>query len=268
MLMTSASPNLKTQQALMLLQRGSLIPEVLWCPAPGFPEIAAFAKANPAIDLGLHLTLTSEWKNFKWGPSANDKASSLANQHGFLYDNCVDFSKNAKLEEVELELRSQIDRAIAFGIQPTHLDSHMGCLFFQSPELFEIYLKLGRAYQLPVLLSKEFQAGLPAAVTQHITEKDIIIDRVLMASEQNYQEGMEAFYETALRSLEPGVTEIIIHVAYDNTEMQAICIDHPSWGSTWRQEDFNFFTSEKCKKIIKEEGIQMITWREIGKLLK
>ena len=237
-------------------------------PCPWFPEIANYAKENPDLDLGLHLTVTSEWKNFKWGGSAEDKASSLETPQGFLYDNCTDFGKNAKLEEVELELRAQIERAIAFGIQPTHLDSHMGCLFFQSPDLFRLYLQLGREYKIPVLLSKEFQAGLPAEVAQYISEEDLIIDRIIGAGEQNYADGLADFYANALRSLQPGITEIIIHVAYDNSEMQAICVDHPGWGATWRQQDFDFFTSERCRKIIEEEGIKLITWREIGKLLR
>ena len=113
-------------------------------PCPWFPEIAEYAKTHPHLDLGIHITLTAEWKNYKWGGvlSANE-IPSLLNKEGFFYATVEEFAKNAKPSEVELEIRAQIDRAIAFGIQPTHLDSHMGTLF-ASPEFFRILQKIGK----------------------------------------------------------------------------------------------------------------------------
>ncbi|MBK7873855.1 MAG: hypothetical protein IPJ74_25960 [Saprospiraceae bacterium] len=79
---------------------------------------------------------------------------------------------------------------------------------------------------------------------------------------------MQDFYKNALKTLQHGVNELVIHTAYNDLEMQGLTVNHPNWGAAWRQADYDFFTSKKCKKILKQEGIQLITWREIGKLLK
>ena len=112
-----------------------------------------------------------------WGPVASkDKVPSLINEFGFLYDNCLSFGQKAKVEEAEIELRAQIDQAIEMGIRPTHLDTHMGCLVFNSPELFEVYLKLGREYKIPVMVGRLFVQAASPAFKEKITKDDIIIE--------------------------------------------------------------------------------------------
>ncbi len=118
-------------------------------PCPWFPEIAEYVKENPDLDVGVHLTLTSEWKYFKWGSVLpRSEVPSLLDENGYFYANTGEFAANAKPDEVEKEIRAQIDRAIAFGISPTHIDSHMGTMFV-SPELFNIYQKVAEEYDLP-----------------------------------------------------------------------------------------------------------------------
>ena len=94
-----------------------------------------------------------------------------------------------------------------------------------------------------------------------------MVDQVYMAFPEHYQQGMEAFYQKVLRSLTPGVSVLLIHLAYDNQEMQAVTINHPNYGAAWRQSDFDFFTSETCRSLIKEEEIKLITWKEVAKLI-
>src|SRR5688500_12383661 len=113
-------------------------------PCPWFAEIAAYARANPQADLGLHLTLTSEWTTFRWGPvTPKDRVSSLLDKNGYFQLTETEAAAKADPKEVELEIRAQIERARASGIQPTHLDSHMGTLY-QNKALFEIFLKVAR----------------------------------------------------------------------------------------------------------------------------
>ncbi|MCB0551102.1 MAG: ChbG/HpnK family deacetylase, partial [Phaeodactylibacter sp.] len=162
-------------------------------------------------------------------------------------------------EEVEKELRAQIEQTLRFGIRPTHLDSHMGCLFWGRPEYFKIYLKLGREYGIPVMLTKD-----PPLMTEYLTDDDMVLDHVYTANVNNYQEGMANYYEKLLKELPAGVSALLIHCAYDNLEFQGIAVDHPAWGNAWRQADFDFFTSEKCRKILEEENIRLVTWRELG----
>jgi predicted glycoside hydrolase/deacetylase ChbG (UPF0249 family) len=233
-------------------------------PCPWVAEIADCVQKNPKLDFGLHLTLTSEWKYMKWNPVAPlDQVRSLVDSLGFFYADCMEFSKHAKTKEVEIELRAQIEQAYRMGIKPTHLDTHMGCLIFTSPEVFEVYLKLGREYKIPVMVGRFFLQSISNDFKKLIKEEDIIIEKILTASISDYESGLEDYYTNLLTDLSSGINILLIHTAFDDAEMQALTIDHPHWGAKWRQEDFDFFTSEKCKKILEEEDIKLITWRQI-----
>ncbi len=123
-------------------------------PAPNSKEVAEYFKENPDTDLGLHLTFTSEWKNYKWhGISQNDSISSLINSKGNFYEKKKEVIKNSNPQDIRKELQAQIDYAISIGIKPTHLDSHEGVLFF-SPEFFKIYLDISKKNKLPVFVPK------------------------------------------------------------------------------------------------------------------
>jgi len=232
---------------------------------PWFPANAEYARNNPSADLGLHLTLTAEWKHYKWGPVApREKVPSLVDENGFLYPDVAPVVSKATVEDVETELRAQIERAKKFGIDPTHFDSHMGTLFAK-PEFLKIYIELGREYKVPVLLISQITSAFPGLTN----EKDVLLDQVFIASPADYKNGMKEFYTKTLKSVQPGVSCLIIHTAFDDAEMQAVTIDHPDYGAAWRQADLDFFTSETCKRILQEEKIQLITWREIrDKLLR
>jgi len=240
-------------------------------PGPWVSEIANHAvNNNNKHDLGLHLAITSEWKNFKWGSVASsDKVPTLLNKYGYLYDQCPE---EASAAEVEIELRSQIQLAYAMGIKPTHLDSHMGCLFWGKLEFFEVYLKLAKEFDLPCLVDRTFVSLFPneAAFNKMLKDYDVkvIIDENYTISVEDNAKGPEKYYKNILRNLKPGLTQILIHTAYNDEEMQAITIDHPAWGAAWRQADYDFFMSDLCKKIIEEEKITLVTWREISAVLK
>jgi predicted glycoside hydrolase/deacetylase ChbG (UPF0249 family) len=236
-------------------------------PCPWFSEIATFARANPQADLGLHLTLTSEWTSFRWGPvTSKDRVSSLLDKHGYFHLLETDAAAKADLKEVEIEIRAQVERAKAFGIQPTHLDSHMGTLY-QSKALFEVFLKVARDYKLPVRVAKTWfsQADfLPST----LSPDDVFIDRTLDINPAVPPADWAKFYTEALKKLEPGVTEVVIHLAYDDAEMRGATFDHPDWGAAWRQRDLEFFTSDAFRQLLRDEKIKLITWRELGKLLQ
>lgn len=251
------------------LEKGSVSSASIMVPCPWFPEIAAYSKANPKADLGLHLTLTSEWKVYKWGPvTSHDEVSSLLDAQGYLNESVGPLIQNAKPEHVEKELRNQIERAKKFGIDPTHFDAHMGAAL-ASPDFLQILLKLGREYRVPVHIGKEFSQFFNFDFSKYLTGMDVVIDRTIMASGPNYKSGMENFYTEQLKSLQPGVHVLLLHAAYDNDEMKAVTIGHEDFGATWRQHDVNFFTSKKCKELIEEQKIKVITWREIrDKLLR
>lgn len=242
--------------SIAAMENGSVNSASIMVPCPWFPEIAAYAKAHPEMDFGLHLTLTSEWKYYKWGPiTPANEVPSLVNEHHHLYESLHDFREHASPEAVEKELRAQIETALKYGINVTHLDTHMGALY-QRPEYFAVYKKLGREYKLPVLQGRD-------AASAPDTGNEIKVDNLYVASPEDYKKGMERFYTETLKSLPAGLNIILLHAAYSDAEMKAVTIDHPDYGADWRQQDFNFFTSEKCKKLLKDEKIQLITWKEI-----
>ena len=236
-------------------------------PCPWLSEIAAFARANPQADLGLHLTLTSEWTSLRWGPvSSLDRVSSLLDKDGYFRLTESEAAAQADPKQVEMEITAQIERARALGIQPTHLDSHMGTLY-QNKALFEVFLRVARSQKLPVRVAKAW-FGRADFLPSTLAPDDVYIDRVLDINPSVAPQGWAGFYSDALKKLEPGVTEVVIHLAYDDAEMRAATSNHPDWGAAWRQRDFEFFTSDAFRKILQENQIKLITWREIGKLIK
>jgi len=250
------------------MEHGSISSASIMMPTPWISEAANYQHQHPVADLGLHLTLTSEWNYLKWGSVASN-VPGLLNKNGFLFSSVDSVYRSATAAEVEKELRAQIEKAKSLGIDITHLDSHMGTLFGR-PDYLKVFIKLGREYKVPVLLCKPiFKLAFHVDLDSLTTDKDVTIDMIYMAYPQDYKNGMENFYTGVLRSLKPGVSEIIFHAAYNDSEMQAAAIDHPDYGAEWRQADFNFFSSDKCKSLLKEQNIQLITWREIrDKLLR
>jgi predicted glycoside hydrolase/deacetylase ChbG (UPF0249 family) len=234
-------------------------------PCPWLPEIVTYVRNHPDADLGLHLTLTSEWTPYRWGPVLpKDRVTSLLDSTGYFYLTESEAASHANPKEVEAELRAQIERAKAAGIQPTHFDSHMGTLY-QNKQLFEILLRLARENKVPTRISKEFLTRL-SFLPSILTPDDVVIDNIVTIEPAVTAEGWAKFYSDALKNMQPGVTEMIIHLAYDDAEMRGMTFDHPNWGAAWRQRDFDFFTSETFRSLLKENNIKLITWREIGKL--
>ena len=249
--------------SIMAMQKGSVSSASIMVPSPWFPEIAAYAQSNPSADLGLHITLTSEWKYYKWGPvTAQEKVPGLVNKNGFLYSTVDSVYQTANAAEVETEIRNQVVRAKQFGIDPTHLDAHMATAL-QRLDYFKAYLKIGHEFKIPVFIPRILEAGLKVKFDTIVSDKDVLVDYILSASPQDFKNGFASFYTNGIKNLKPGLTYLIIHTAYDDEEMRAVTIDHPDWGAAWRQEDLDFFSSPECKKVLKENNIYVITWKEI-----
>src|SRR4030095_14317908 len=158
----------------------------------------AYCRSHPTEDLGLHLTLNSEWTYLKWGPVIDkSQVPSLINQNGFLFSTVDSLHRSGKLADVEKELRAQIERAKQFGIDFTHFDSHMGALF-GNMEYLKTLIKLGREYKVPVMLSK---GGFGATIDNFINDKDILLDMVYTASPADYKKGMEQYYPDVFKSI-------------------------------------------------------------------
>jgi len=249
--------------SIAAMEKGSVSSASIMVPCPWFPEIAAYAQSHPAADLGLHITLTSEWKYYRWGPvTAKEKVPGLVNKNGFLYSSVDSVYQSASAAEVEEEIRNQVIRSKQFGVDPTHLDAHMGTAL-QKLDYLKAYLKIGHEFRIPVFIPRILETPLKVKFDSIVSDRDVLVDYILSASPEDMKTGFANFYTNGLKNLKPGLTYLIIHTAYDNDEMRAVTIDHPDWGAAWRQQDFNFFSSPECKKVLKDKNIYVITWKEI-----
>ena len=233
-------------------------------PCPWFAEVARFAAEHPDADLGIHLALNSEWTGYRWGPvSRADAVASLLDKDGYLPLEETEVVGKAKPEQVERELRAQIDRARSAGIRLSHLDSHMATLF-RSPALLNVYLKMGPAYNLPLLLERTGADRSAWALSG--AQPDALVDRVISLDAPGAPAAeWPAAYEKLLSPLPPGVYELIVHLAYDDDEMRGATWDHPNWGAAWRQADFDLVKSQRFHDFLRTQGFTLVGWTDLGR---
>jgi hypothetical protein len=233
-------------------------------PCPWLTEVADYAKTHPNADLGLHLTLTSEWKNYRWGPVApSDQVPSLLGPEGTLWSRTSLVAQHAKADEAERETRAQVARATALGIHPTHLDTHMGSVLAK-PEISAAYVRVAHEFHLP-FLAVRFPGAEP--FLSMLSERDIVLDSLIMASPTVHADQWRDFYLNAINGIKPGLTQIIVHLGYDDAELQAITVDHPDYGSAWRQRDYDVVTSPEFKTALEENHIILVKWKDLQNLV-
>ncbi|HYD48657.1 MAG TPA: polysaccharide deacetylase family protein [Terriglobales bacterium] len=242
---------------------GAFSSSTLMVPCPWFDHAAAFVVANPQIDAGVHITHTSEWDTYRWSAvSPAAEVSSLMDASGKLVRDVATFYAQARIDEVERETRAQIDKALAAGIDVTHLDSHMGTLQLD-PAYHALYVRIAAEYRLPIrMASRSMLARMGMAEVV-----DLADSRAVLAPDHFWIGGPAAPEETAaywtqvLRELQPGVTEIYLHAAIDTPEMRAIT---DSWDQ--RRADYQWFLSDSAGALLDELGVLRIGYRPIRAL--
>ena len=253
--------------SIQALESGLVNSASMMVPCPWFPEIAEYARNHPTADLGLHLTLTSERVYVRWGPVASkEKVPSLLDASGYFFR---DWGAETRINprEAELEIRAQIERAYAMGVRPTHLDTHQYRLIASGKELFQVVLRVAHDYQLPVFVTRDWFAEHPYLETI-LGPQDIVVDHTVTIAPEVPAEKWTEFYTKALRSLQPGVTEFVIHLAFDAEEMRAATRERDTWGAAWRQRDFDFFTSAEFRRLLQEQNIKLVSWRDLARAAK
>lgn len=248
---------------------------------PGFYH---YMKTHPKVDAGLHLTLTSEWKDYRWSPLAGKSAvKGLVDSEGAMWPSVIDVVKNASADEVELEIRSQVERARKMGFEPTHLDSHMGTLF-ATQGFMERYLKVGIENKIPVMfpgghntmILKEigalghslektttigkmlWEAGLPVLDDLHNITYGFKYPKGTTISDAELQKLATDQYIESFKQLQAGVTMVIMHCT-NTTEV----FKHISDSGMTRRADMLAMLSPDLKKYIQDNGIILTTWREL-----
>ncbi len=252
-------------------------------PCGWVPGFVHFLKDNPGVDAGLHLTLTSEWKDYRWGPLAGKPAvGSLVDKEGALWPSVRDVVKHGSPDDVEKEIRAQLERARTMGFEPTHMDSHMGTLF-ASPAFLERYVKVGIDEKIPVMFpgghnklikedermsgdaltmirnlgKKLWESGLPVLDDLHNKSYGWLPEKKDGLSKEELQKYKTAKYIEGLKEISPGLTMMIMHCTAP-TEV----FEHISGSGQTREGDLLAMIDPELRKYIEKEGIILTTWRE------
>jgi hypothetical protein len=252
----SHSANLASFEAL---EKGWVSSASIMVPCPWFNEVAEFAKAHPDADLGLHLTLTSEWKNYRWGPLNREHFKSLVDTEGYFPAESGPVGKNATIEDAGAELAAQLTKARSAGIHFSHLDNHMGSLA-QNADLFRLFLQTGRNAAVPISIG----AGEIKAYPQAFAGFENLPVPVYVGPAEGLSP-LEGFRKT-FSTLKPGVYITIVHLGLDDTELRAIMLDLAG-GAIARQRDFDLVKSPEFQALLKENGIKLIRWKDVAKAL-
>ena len=252
-------------------------------PCGWVPQFFDYLKQKPATDAGIHLTLTSEWDTYRWGPLVGCKnAPGLCDEQGALWHSVAQVVEHASADEVEAEIRAQVARYRAFGVQPTHLDSHMGTLF--DPKFLMRYAKVGMEEHIPILFpgghatlvfkkrnvpaalqqmaqqvgKQLWDAGLPVFDDLDDTSYGWKLPDGLPATDKSLQAFKTGKYIDLLKSVEPGLTYIIMHCT-----RQTPTFDQISTSGQSRKGDMLAMMDPALSAFIKKEGIILTTWTEL-----
>jgi predicted glycoside hydrolase/deacetylase ChbG (UPF0249 family) len=266
------------------LTKGAATSCSVMMPCPWVPDFVHFLRQHPNTDAGLHLTLTSEWSGYRWGPLAGQPAvPGLVDKEGALWPGVADVVQHATADEVEKEILAQLQRARSMGFEPTHLDSHMGTLF-ASPAFFQRYMKVGIENHIPVMLPgghdsliklqqaapdaliQQFRAlgrtlwnaGLPVLDDLHNFSYGWTVPAAMAGDDKKLQQYRTRLYIETLHILRPGVTMMIMHCTA-TTEV----FPHISDSGPIRKGDLLAMLDPAFREALTKEGIILTTWREL-----
>lgn len=254
--------------AMDALQNGLLTSVTIMMPCSWVPEIAAFAREHPEYGYGLHLTLTSEWKHYKWGPVAPaDKVPGLVQPNGYMWPDVELVYQHATPEQAEIEIRAQIEKALKLGIPVDHLDSHMGTLQYNQ-EYWLALARVAQEYRLPIRMADStLLASFGMADRRRIAREMGLLGPDYLVHVEREQikkpEDVAPVFEQVLRNLRPGVTEIYIHAAVESPELQAITGTHAI-----RDAEYRWVMSKELRTLIDALGIKLISYRPIMELMR
>lgn len=252
-----------------LLELGPVRSAAVMVPAPWFGDAAQWSKAHPDADVGLELTLNSEFEHYRWKPVApSGLVASLEDSTGFLWRLPMQTMVNATAEDVERELRAQIARAKEAGLQPTHFTTHLGTLVTR-PDFIEVYLRLARQEWIPAMIVEltpeqvaQFeQAGfpLPDDIIELLANYPLpkVDDLRFVGPAASYDEKKQEFLEM-LGNLRPGITQIAFHPAAESDALKQITPD-------WQQRvwDAQLMGDPHVRAALLDGSIIVTDWRDL-----
>jgi predicted glycoside hydrolase/deacetylase ChbG (UPF0249 family) len=228
-------------------------------------EVKKYAENKPGIDFGVHLTVTNEWKNYRWKSIMPiNESQSLVNEVGEFHVGIKKFVLRADPGELKKELQAQINKIKKLGIKPTHIDSHEGALFFKKDH-FRVYLEIGEKNKLPVFVPKGVDAHFNKSFPK--PKNVVVIKNLYMARKGLKRSDWMAFYLNTIKRLKPGLSQLIVHLGYDDNEMKEISVNHPDYGAKWRHLDHEAVTSVDFRSALVKNNVKLVSWGEIKKVL-
>ncbi len=272
------------QGAINAMEKGVANSCSVMMPCSWVPNFAHYLSTHPKTDAGLHLTLTSEWSEYRWGPLSGKLAvPGLVDKEGAFWHTVADVVKNASPDEVEKEIREQIARARSMGFEPTHLDSHMGTLF-ASPAFMERYIKVGIDTRIPImfpgghssLIGKQMNmseaqmkllrqtgwqlwlSGFPVLDDLYNETYSWKIPDDVKSDDKKLQTFKTGKYIEALTSLKSGITMIIMHCTDPTEVFEKISDSGPT-----RKGDLLAMMDPEFRKALQKQNIILTTWREL-----
>ena len=253
---------------------GSITCGAVLVPCPWFAEVAGLCREHPQVDLGVHLTLTCEYPQYRWRAlTGRDVAPGLYDDEGYMWRTAAEAQAHVSPEEAERELRAQVEAALAAGIDVTHLDTHMGTVMY--PRFLEAYVSLGVEYRLPLFLIRPDRALLEARglesvwslMEPHLRRMEEaglpILDEIVFDTAGDSPEAKEDLFRQIFAGLKPGVTHFLIHPARASDEMAAITAD-----AHFRARDHELFRDGSMREYLLGLGVRLIGYREIREALR
>jgi len=256
-----------------LNEAGIISSGAVMVPCPWFLHAADYARQHPGIDLGVHLTLTSEWKTYRWGPiSTRDPASGMLDEQGYFYHLSAPAQEHGDPAAVERELTAQVERSLQAGMLPSHVDTHMGSV--AHPKFMGIYVQLALKFHVPPMIFRLDEAGWQAAglapefastavsLIQQLEGSglpllDALGGMTLDTEENRLERTLQAFSD-----LQPGITHFIIHPSKDTPELRAIT---PDWRC--RVADYQNFLQDEIRQHLRKIGVQVIGYQALKELM-
>lgn len=248
-------------------EAGAISSASVMVPCPWFAEVAEYCRREPSLDIGVHLTITSEWSHYKWRPLSDVNCDTgLVDKIGHFLP-ALD-SVYASPSHIEVELDAQVKTAMEAGINITHLDSHMFSLF--RTDYANIYAETAKKYRLPFLVPRCSFPPVCAsqAIGEIVLNSDLVVDRLFQASPDVPADSWEDYYLGALSAIESGLNQLTVHLGWDDGELRAITKDHRAWGAAWRQRDYDVVMSSKFRSALRENQITVVDWRTVASILQ
>lgn len=256
-----------------LWKAGVISSSAVMVPCAWFPKVAAYCNSNASVDMGVHITLTCEYDTYRWGPiSSREPNTGMLDDEGYFPRTSAAVKANGDPDAVQREMVAQVERAIAAGINPTHIDTHMGTVF--DPKFFPAYAQLARQFKLPVMIPRLDEAGMQrwgfvgdsakwAVNMLHAIEEENLplIDHLYGMPLNKPEQRIEQVF-AAIDALQPGLTHFIIHPSIDTPEARAISPDLPS-----RIGDYETFMDERVRQHIKDAGVHVIGYHDLKTLM-